>query len=33
MLSGIFSPREAIKETAAKTGTVGWQTLMTWQLP
>jgi len=23
MLSGVFSPREAIKETAANTGTVG----------
>ena len=33
MLKGVFSPREAINETAAKTGTVGWQTLITWQLP
>ena len=30
---GVASPLEAIKETAAKTGTVGWHTLITWQLP
>ena len=33
MDSGVFWPREAISEMAANTGTVGWQTLMTWQLP
>ena len=33
MVKGVFSPRLAISETAAKTGTVGWQTLTTWQLP
>ena len=33
MLSGVCSPRLAIRDTAASTGTVGWQTLMTWQLP
>ena len=31
--SGVVSPREAISEMAANTGTVGWHTLMTWQLP
>ena len=31
--SGVVSPRVAISETAAITGTVGWQTLTTWQLP
>lgn len=31
--SGVFSPRLAISEIPASTGTVGWQTLMTWQLP
>ena len=33
MLSGVVSPRLAISDTAASTGTVGWQTLITWQLP
>jgi hypothetical protein len=33
MLKGVDSPRLAIKETAASTGTVGWHTLTTWQLP
>jgi hypothetical protein len=33
MDSGVFSPRLAISDTAASTGTVGWQTLITWQLP
>ena len=33
MDSGVFSPRLAMSETAASTGTVGWHTLMTWQLP
>ena len=31
--SGVVSPREAISEMAPNTGTVGWHTLMTWQLP
>ena len=31
--NGVVSPRDAISETAANTGTVGWQTLMTWQFP
>jgi hypothetical protein len=30
---GVVSPREAISDTAARTGTVGWHTLITWQLP
>ena len=30
---GVFSPLLAISETAASTGTVGWHTLITWQLP
>ena len=30
---GVVSPRLAMSETAASTGTVGWHTLMTWQLP
>ena len=30
---GVVSPRLAISDTAASTGTVGWHTLMTWQLP
>ncbi|MCY1379042.1 hypothetical protein D9M69_667260 [compost metagenome] len=33
MDSGVISLRLAISETAASTGTVGWHTLMTWQLP
>ncbi|MDT4881964.1 hypothetical protein FQZ97_1178660 [compost metagenome] len=33
MDSGVVSPRLAIRDTAASTGTVGWHTLMTWQLP
>ena len=33
MVSGVVSPRLAINDTAASTGTVGWHTLMTWQLP
>ena len=33
IVNGVVSPREAISEIAASTGTVGWQTLMTWQLP
>jgi hypothetical protein len=33
MDSGVVSPRLAIRETAASTGTVGWHTLITWQLP
>ena len=33
MLIGVFSPRLAIRDTAASTGTVGWQTLTVWQLP
>jgi hypothetical protein len=33
MDSGVISPRLAISETAASTGTVGWHTLTTWQLP
>ena len=31
--NGVFSPRDAINDTAANTGTVGWHTLITWQLP
>ena len=31
--SGVVSPRVAISDTAANTGTVGWHTLITWQLP
>ena len=33
MVNGVFSPRLAISEMAASTGTVGWHTLTTWQLP
>jgi hypothetical protein len=33
MLKGVVSPRLAISEMAASTGTVGWHTLITWQLP
>ena len=33
IVSGICSPRLAISDTAASTGTVGWHTLMMWQLP
>jgi hypothetical protein len=33
IVSGVVSPREAISDTAASVGTVGWQTLITWQLP
>jgi hypothetical protein len=33
MVSGVGSPRLAMSDTAASTGTVGWHTLMTWQLP
>jgi len=33
MDSGVVSPRLAIREIAASTGTVGWHTLITWQLP
>ncbi|VTY35679.1 Uncharacterised protein [Xylophilus ampelinus] len=31
--SGVVSPRLAMREMAASTGTVGWHTLITWQLP
>ena len=33
MVMGVFSPRLAISDTAASVGTVGWHTLMMWQLP
>ena len=33
MVNGVVSPRLAMRDTAASTGTVGWHTLMTWQLP
>ena len=33
MDSGVVSPRLAMSDTAASTGTVGWHTLMMWQFP
>ena len=33
MLLGVASPRAAISDTAASTGTVGWHTLITWHTP